>query len=59
MEQDLIKEIERMEKACQTMHDNKSNVELKKKWYTFIDKVTHGHSDIRELLNFYFNAFNF
>lgn len=59
MEEDLVREIARMEQALSVMHDNKSNVEIKKKWFTIVDKVTHGHNDIREILDFYFRAFSF
>lgn len=61
MENDLRDEIARLEKAYNVLQDpdNKSNVALKRGWYNIVDKMTHGHTDIREILDFYFDAFRF
>ena len=62
MKRDLEKEIERMEKTYNTVNDvsyGDKNVQIKKTWYTILDTVTRGHSDVRELLTPYWNLFTF
>lgn len=61
MEKDLRDEIARLEKAYNTLQDpeNGGSVALKRGWYTILDHITKGHTDFRELLNFYFDSFRF
>lgn len=61
LKRDLEFEIKRMEKMVDAV--SKSSVEgdvnIKKAWYDMINTVTRGHSDFREIFNFYFDSFRF
>ena len=61
MKRDLEKEIARMEKVCETVTDSlrPDGLQVRKSWYTVIDKITEGHSDIREIFNFYYDSYRF
>lgn len=61
MEQNLRDEIARMEKAYNILQDpeNGGSVAVKRAWYETINTITKGHTDFRELLDFYFDAFRF
>ena len=56
---ELKSEINRMRKIYETMHDNEGNVEIKKAWYQTIDKITNGHSDLREIFNVFYTKYEF
>lgn len=56
---ELKSEINRMRKIYETMHDNEGNVEIKKAWYQTIDKITNGHSDLREIFNIFYTKYEF
>lgn len=61
MEETLRDEIARLEKAYNVLQDpeNGGSVAIKRAWYTVLDHITKGHTDFRELLNFYFDSFRF
>ena len=56
MKRDLQKEIDRMQKAFDTVNDSnvQSNVQIKKTWYEIMNQITKNHTDLREIFNFYF-----
>lgn len=61
LKKDLENEIKRMRAAYESITDPRrgGDPSIRKGWYKFIDNITQGHSDIRELLNFYFDSFRF
>ena len=61
MKRSLENEIVRMRKAYEVINDPKfgGDVEIRKGWYKILDTATNGHSDLRELFNFYFDSFRF
>lgn len=59
LKKDLEQEIGRLKRIYSTIDDNKSNVEIKKAWYNMLNALTHGHSDIREILDTFYAKYEF
>lgn len=61
MKKDLEAEIKRMREVYETLNDPKRGGDpaVRKAWYTFVDDMTGGYSDLRELLNFYYDSYRF
>lgn len=61
MKKDLEAEIKRMEEAYEAINDPRRGKDpsVRKAWYRFIDGMTKGHSDLREVFNFYYDSYNF
>lgn len=58
---DLENEIKRMEKMSKIVNDSAvgGRPGVKQAWYNMANTITKGHTDIRELLNFYFDPLAF
>lgn len=59
LEKELRNEINRTKQIYSTLHDNGSNVKMKQAWYNMLNVVTHGHNDIREILNVFYEKYEF
>ena len=59
LKKDLQKEINRLKSIYSTIYDNESNIEIKKAWYNMLNSITHGHSDLRELLDAFYTQYEF
>lgn len=58
---DLEAEIKRMEKMSEAVNSSAIGGKpgVKQAWYNMLNTITKGHSDLRELLNFYFDSMAF
>lgn len=59
LKKDLEAEIKRMRKIYQTMNENKGNVQIKKGWYDMLNKITDGHTDLREIFDAFYVKYEF
>lgn len=61
MKKDLQKEIDTCKKVSQRMLDPKygGDIKVRKVWYDTLNGITNGHSDLREIFNFYFDTTRF
>lgn len=59
LKSDLEAEIVRVKKVYSTLHDNQSNLEIKKAYFNMINSVTDGHSDLREIFNKFYEEYEF
>ena len=60
-ERDLREEIAKLERAVNTVANTPidGDTGIRKAWYDILNHITKGHTDIRELLNFYFDPLAF